>query len=85
MLLIPTSHFPLQVVLNMTGNRLHNLTRAVAGFKGLSTNTTHYQDITSLILTDTALDTFSHTCLPPRYRPPLQPFSGSTLFITQHR
>ena len=65
----------------MTGNPLHNLTRAVAGFKDLSTNTTHYQDITSLILTDTALDTFSHSCLPPISRPSQ---SASSIIIMQH-
>ena len=56
----------------MTGNQVHNLSLAVEGFTEKHTNLTHYQDITTLILTNNSMNYFSHACLPPR----------CTLFLT---
>ena len=50
----------------MTGNQVHNLSLAVEGFTEKHTNLTHYQDITTLILTNNSMNYFSHACLPPR-------------------
>ena len=54
-----------QISLNMTGNRLHNLSHAVEAYTRAPTNLTNFQNITKLILTGNNMAYFSHECLRP--------------------
>merc|ERR1719167_919214 len=55
-----------KISLNMTGNAISNLSKAVESYTRHPTNMTHYQDIDRLILTGNSIGHFSHACLPPR-------------------